>query len=430
MTDLSLLARLAELEQTLGSEELFARLAAIDGAGGTGSASGPVARRPSRRPDGRAWGSPHQARKRGRDGWEVRPSLSDGSRPRVWAKTRDELWDEVDRRERAIRINPGEDAPKDYNGACDRMLAVYRGRDSSRRSLEYDLNASRREFGPDPYERITRYRIETWLTDLATKPSPFTGRILSPLTQANYLAALKRPLQFGVEHEWWPRNRAAGLYVDVGEANPEPFESWDELFQVAHAFTGIGWAVGSRITRFAAGLGLRLQEVLVARECDLDRAAGTFHVQRSWDDTLRIEVAMTKTHGSNAILPFTPVAFEVVEETPTSHARDPRDWRTSPLLFTRPDGRAISTDYFLRKWHGAMDTLPDLAYRPPKNLRHSFALLMLLQLGTDKIKIVADLMRHDSYRTTERYYIKKVQEIRRRAAAEAAADMPRFADFH
>jgi hypothetical protein len=46
----------------------------------------------------------------------------------------------------------------------------------------------------------------------------------------------------------------------------------------------------------------------------------------------------------------------------------------------------------------------------------------------DKIKIVADLMRHDSYRTTERHYIKKVQEMRRRAAVAASAGMPRYAD--
>ena len=46
--------------------------------------------------------------------------------------------------------------------------------------------------------------------------------------------------------------------------------------------------------------------------------------------------------------------------------------------------------------------------------------------GVDKIKIVADLLRHDSSRTTERYYIKKVQEMRRRAAASASAGMPSY----
>ena len=124
------------------------------------------------------------------------------------------------------------------------------------------------------------------------------------------------------------------------------------------------------------------------------RDAGTFHVQRRWDDTLRQEVELTKTHGSNAVLNFTPIATEVAAELTRTGERDPADWRRSPLLFTRPDGRPISTDYFLRKWHQAMAQVPDIAYRPPKNLRDTFATLTLLELGVDKIKIVADLMRH------------------------------------
>ena len=73
--------------------------------------------------------------------------------------------------------------------------------------------------------------------------------------------------------------------------------------------------------------------------------------------------------------------------------------------------------------------MPHIAYRPPKNLRDTFATLTLLELGVDKIKIVADLMRDDSPRTTERSYIKKVQEMRRRSAQAASTGMPRYADF-
>ena len=88
MTDLMLLARLVELEQTLGHEEPLARLATIDsnGTARTGAASAT-----SRRSGGRSWGTPNEQLRRGRKGWELRPILPDGSRPRIWAESRAEI---------------------------------------------------------------------------------------------------------------------------------------------------------------------------------------------------------------------------------------------------------------------------------------------------------------------------------------------------
>lgn len=428
MTDLSLIARLAELEKSLGSEQLLARLLELDGAGNP--ASPPVERRSgARREDGRAWGTPRRKTKRGKKGWELRPVLSDGSRPRIWAPTQDELWDDLKRRETAIRNPAGENPPASYDELCDQELEVYAHRESSKKTLEYNLTPSRREFGPRDPASITRFEIEKWLKRLANDPSERTKQPLSPHTRSNYLKAFSHTLDFAVAHDWLDKNRAFGLSVEVGECEPQPFDSWEQMFEVAHAFTRMGWVVGSRITRFAGGLGLRLQEVLVARECDLDREKGTFHVQRTWDDTLRCEVEATKTFGSNAILNLTPISAEVVEEIPFRGPNDPADWRHSPLLFTRPDGKPISPDYFRNKWAEAMALVPHIPYRPPKHLRHNFATLTLLALGVEKVKIVADLMRHDSSRTTVRHYIKKVQEMNRKNAAAAAASMPSYRDF-
>lgn len=440
MSDLSLIHRLAELEKKLGgSDQLLERLQLLEQAGevahdrDAGGGEAPSGRSlGSRRTDGRRWGEPYRQKKRGKNGWGLRPLLSDGSRPRCWGETKDDLWAAIKRREEQIaaRLNPSVgERPADYDDLCDKLLELYSKRESSKKTIEYNLKPSRRKFGKRDPNTISRAEILTWVKELATTKSERTGRLLSPYTQDNYFDELVRALQFGVDNEWVDRNRANGIAIEVGEANPEPFAGWAEMFEVARAFAAIRWPVGGQITRFAGGLALRNQEVLVARECDLDLDAGTFHVQRSWDDTLRQEVEYTKTHGSNAVLNLTPIAAEVAAELTLTGERDPADWRRSPLLFTRPDGEPISTDYFLRKWHQAMAQVPHIAYRPPKNLRDTFATLTLLELGVDKIKIVADLMRHDSPRTTERSYIKKVQEMRRRSAQAASTGMPRYADF-
>jgi integrase len=353
--------------------------------------------------------------------------LADGTRPRIWAPTKEALYDEVDRRDKDARGISHEEAPADYDELCDRLLAVYTRRESSKAALRSDLNASRRKFGKRPPQLITRYEIQQWMKDLATEPSPYTGKILSRYTQDNYVEAMDRALQFGVDNEWLGKNRAAGLSVEVGDADPQPFDSWQQMFEVARTFEHVGWPVGSKITRFAGGLGLRIQEVLVARDCDLDRTAGTFHVQRTWDDTLRREVEMTKNDASSAVVNLTTIAAQVADEIPPAIHRDPDQWSMSPLLFAHEDGSPISPDYFLRKWQQVMKLLlPHIKYRPPKHLRHTFATLTLLELGVEKIKIVADLLRHESYRTTEQHYIKKVQEMRRRSAAAASQGMPAY----
>ena len=440
MSDLDLIQRLAELEKKLGgSQHLLERLETLEQAGevahypDAGRSGAPSGRsRGARRGDGRRWGEPYRQKKRGKNGWGLRPILCDRSRPRCWGETKDDLWDEIKRREDdiAVRMNPSTgERPVDYDGLCEELLNVYSKRDSSKKTIEYNLNASRRKFGKRDPNTISRKEILEWVKELATTKSERTERLLSPYTQDNYFDEFARVLQFGVDNEWVDRNRASGIAIEVGAANPEPFASWAEMFEVARAFAAIRWPVGGQITRFAGGLALRNQEVLVARECDLDLDAGTFHVQRSWDDTLRREVEYTKTHGSNAVLNLTPIAAEVAAELQLTGERDPANWRRSPLLFTRPDGKPISTDYFLRKWHQAMAQVPHISYRPPKNLRDTFATLTLLELGVDKIKIVADLMRHDSPRTTERSYINKTQEMQRRSAQAASTGMPRYADF-
>jgi hypothetical protein len=48
----------------------------------------------------------------------------------------------------------------------------------------------------------------------------------------------------------------------------------------------------------------------------------------------------------------------------------------------------------------------------------------------EHIKTVAVLMRHDSYRTTEKYYLGLVDKLRRRAAGQAAqAGEPTYQAF-
>jgi integrase len=238
---------------------------------------------------------------------------------------------------------------------------------------------------------------------------------------------MERVIEYARDNAWLiGPNPVKNVDRPALEFKPDPFENWETVFEIARAFDTIGFRVGGHITRFAAGLGLRPQEVLVARECDVDRPAQTFGVLRTWDDTRRIEVELRKTSASGATLNLTAIAAEVIGELPEAIHRDPTKWHVSPLLFSRPDGARITPDYFRNKWADALATLPHVSYKPPKRLRDTFGTLTLLELGLDQIKTVSTLMRHTSEKVTLQHYAKIVQELRLKAACDASRGMPAF----
>ncbi|MGZ4400398.1 MAG: tyrosine-type recombinase/integrase [Gaiellaceae bacterium] len=419
MTDL--FARVGELRQKLGENGL---LDLLDQAEVLATDTEPARRRRRRRPDGRGWGDPIAVVKRidGQRvrGWEIRPELSDGSRPRIFSPTVAGLADEVEKRKAEIegRRNRDPEQPANYGEACEEVLAVYDGRESSKKTLVYNLKSSREEFGPRALEQITRHRGQGWLIDLAE-------RGLAPITRFNYLKACRQVLNACVANEWLDKNRLSELTVAYDPA-PDPFHSWDEVFVLA---SRISWQPLGRGVRFAAGQGLRPQEWCVARACDVDLERGLFYVRRTWDDTLRREVEMGKTRGSLTPIGLTELGLEVISETPVSLHRDPDDWRNSPLLFPGPDGQLVDPNSFRRDfWVPAFEG-SGIRYRPPKQLRHSFATLTLLHNGLEHMKAVSLMLRHDHVSTTERFYLKIVDDMLKQGAVALSGGMPRYTEF-
>jgi integrase len=360
-----------------------------------------------------------------RGGWAVRKTIS-GVREVFWAPTKTDLKAKVENAiEGAADYGRGvidEEQPRNYDELCEKRLDVYRHRDSSRATFAANLTRSRATFGRLRLEQISRHRVEVWACDMSEDG-------LAGVTVSNYLDDMERVMEYARDNGWLiGPNPVANVDRPACIFEPNPFESWQTIFELARAFDTISFPVGGRITRFASGLGLRPQEVLVARECDLERMLGTFFVQRSWDDTNRIEVPLTKTAASCANLNLTTIAAEVVAELPFGIRRDPIAWEESPLLFTRPDGARITPDYFRNKWAEAMATLPHLEYKPPKSLRDTFATLTLLELGLDRMKTVSTLMRHTSEKVTQKHYAKIVSELMVKAAADASTGMPTYCE--
>lgn len=358
-------------------------------------------------------------------GWSLRVMIN-GRREPFWAPTKTELKDKVKKaieagHDQRRGIVTDHEAPRTYAELCGMRLAVHKQRASSKATFEANLGASMRKFGCLRLDQIRRHAIEVWVVELLELG-------LAGVTICNYLKDMERVLEYARDNGWLiGPNPVKNVDRPPLKFEPDPFESWEDVFDIARAFAINEFAVGSWITRFAAGLGLRPQEVLCGRECDLDRAAGTFFVQRTWDDTLRTEVELTKTSASCANLNLTSLAAEVVREIPPGIHRDPLDWRHSPLLFARPDGSRITPDYFRDRWAETLATLPHITYRPPKRLRDTFATLTLLELGLDQVKTVATLMRHTSEKVTLQHYARIVQDLRLRAAIDASRGMPRFA---
>src|SRR5581483_4022136 len=293
-----------------------------------------------------------------RGGYAVRPMIN-GRRETFWAATKTDLKEKVQKavdkaadERRGICIDPNR--PRTYDQLCETRLEVYRHRESSKATFSANLVRSRQMFGAMLLDHITRHKIEHWALDLSEYG-------LAGTTICNYLDDMERVIEYARDNGWLiGPNPVKNVDRPACIFTPDPFESWQTVFEIALAFETIGFPVGSRITRFAAGLGLRPQEVLVGRECDLDRLLQTFHVQRSWDDTNRCEVELTKTTASNALLNLTSIAAEVVDEVPEGIRRDPVDWERSPLLFSRPDGSRITPDYFRDRWAEAMATVPHI----------------------------------------------------------------------
>jgi integrase len=356
----------------------------------------------------------YKQKRRGIEGWEQRVQVR-GRRVRLWARTKVDLQQLIlDLEDKAQRQRRGYRQPKrvlTYNELCELVLRLYPHRERSRTALADTLRYSRVWFGEQGLFDFDREDVEEWLLSLRQKTP--AHRALSPYSRRNALKAMRQALSWAESHDYVDRNVAAAVPAPDVVDRPDPFDSWQDVFKVARKFS---WAPYGRAVRFAGGMALRPQEWMVLRERDLDRKEGTLTISRTWSQA-EGEVPLAKTDSSLATIYLSDIALEVLDELPQSLDPD-------QLLFPSPLGKVINLgNWRRREWTEAVEGA-GLRYRPPKALRHTFATLAL-KAGVP-LEDVSRMLRHDSVKTTERYYAKVVPEVKRRAVERLNELAPRF----
>jgi integrase len=165
----------------------------------------------------------------------------------------------------------------------------------------------------------------------------------------------------------------------------------------------------------AVWTGMRQSELIAARWANLDENKASYWVSESM--TRRMHFGNVK--GANAasvdLSPYTMDAL-LEQRTRVSEWRlASSDWEDLDLIFPNSvTGRAWTHSY-LRKVFMRICETAKVRYRPPHNLRHTCASLMLHQ--GDSLKVVQKQLRHANPQITLSTYIHLLPDERKQAAA-------------
>lgn len=190
-------------------------------------------------------------------------------------------------------------------------------------------------------------------------------------------------------------------------ARPDPF-SPSELKCIVAASDHPSLA---RMVRFAASTGLRISELLALEWADVDEGAGV----------VRIERALVR--GRLKPIPKTPAGERCVTLLPTARAALTEERRAqariSGRLWRHPGtGEPFRGDAALRAlWRQAI-TQAGVRYRPPQQLRHTYA-SWLLTAGEDP-SWIARQMGHADWAMIRRVYARWIPQARPGAGERAA----------
>lgn len=132
-------------------------------------------------------------------------------------------------------------------------------------------------------------------------------------------------------------------------------------------------------------------------------------------------VSSPKTDGSARTVAINPSTVQVLREH-RPRQREERmagmDWEDTGYVFTRADGRPVNPQYLytLMQRTARREGLPPIPFH---GLRHSFA-TAALQAKQD-VRLVAELLGHESTRTTQSTYQHVLPDLARKSAEEVAA---------
>jgi integrase len=314
---------------------------------------------------------------------------------------------DVKRQQKRKRLGlPVEEAPRPnitYGALCDELLNGYTGRDQSKRTLRYNLRYSRDRFERVPIRGITFEHVRTWFARLT----------VATTTKRNALGAARQAFNFAIEADYAHDNPFRKIDKPQATEAKHPLESWEEVFAVADALPRLEERAA---VLFACATGLRPQEWRALEWRDIDRSAGVLRVNRTLQNG-KVAEANAKTPGALRAVELFDVALEALDLLPTPIKRD-------TLVIPGRRGGVLDLHAWSRQgdrpgpWTSAL-ARAGLAYREPRQMRHTFATLTLADGAS--IEWVSKQMGHKDIATTLRHYHKWLPSDRRNVSILNAA---------
>jgi len=326
------------------------------------------------------------------DRWEAR-WREDGQQRRRRFRTKRMAEDAIrvgkDRDERRKNGIPDPAEPITFGELADRYLGSIQ---VARQDWAEDMVAhSKRPFGEVPVDRISQDAVTRWLNDLA----------LGASAKRQALAKMRAILDDGVDQGYIARNPARGRVVrapKVPQSDVRPFESWDEVENVARQAGRYG-----PIITWACATGMRPEEWAALRWCDLDVRARTCRVSQ-----VVVEGVMKRTGKTDRALrtiALPEAALDVLGSMP-------RPLDGHELVFKAPKGGHVRLRNFRRRvWYRALADA-GVERRPPYQCRHTFATLALAA-GAD-VYWVSRQLGHTDIGTTLKHYARFLPDVHER----------------
>jgi integrase len=279
-------------------------------------------------------------------------------------------------------------SPTTYGELVERFMDQYVARSApwKREMLSYSVRA----FGVVPVRELLPDRIGAWIN---------TQTHLAPKTRRHILESMRQVLGAGVEWGYLPQNPARSSAIRPPRqvsGKIRPFESWDEVHRVAQA-TGRYEA----LVRFGCAAGLRPEEWIPLTWADIDIDGRVVVVNKVCLDGV-IHHDQGKTDAAFRRVQLQREALDALSALPTPLSR-------KRLVFPSPTGSLINLDNWRRRtWKPALQEA-GLAYRPPYQMRHTFATLALAA-DADLYWVSAQLG-HTDISTTLKHYARFLRPV-------------------
>ena len=228
-------------------------------------------------------------------------------------------------------------------------MGQYRDR-STLVKMRSHLKTAREAFGDVPADKITADMFIQWERSARLRVSDQSAYSYSKSVRIVFNAAVRRGVILKS-----PAALVKNPYPRPGVINP--FERMDEVEAVARELP----AVWRALPVFVCTTGLRVEEWAALERSDI--RDNSIYVNKRW--TNRAFKHGTKNGDPERIVPLHPLAAAALDAHPKRI--------DTKLLFPRPEGDYLNMEYWARDiWTPAFKAA-GVAYRRPKEMRHTFA---------------------------------------------------------